>query len=50
VTNVFEHFVGKYVGDVDTWQGVLDNIPFHVFVMKEPDYVMQLMSTYGMAE
>jgi len=42
--------VGKDVGDVDAWQGVLDNIPFHVFAMKEPDYVMQLMSTYGTNE
>jgi hypothetical protein len=48
--NIIEHFVGKDVGDVDAWQGVLDNIPFHVFAMKEPDYVMQLMSTYGTNE
>jgi hypothetical protein len=27
---------------------MLDNVLFHVFAMKEPDYVMKLMSTYGM--
>jgi hypothetical protein len=42
--------VGKDVGDVDAWQGFLDDIPFHGFAMKEPDYVMQLMSTYGTNE
>ena len=30
------------------WKGLtLDNIPFYLFCMKEPDYVMMLMSTYG---
>ena len=37
----------KKVGDVDTWPGKLDGIPFYVFSMKEPDYVMSIMSTYG---
>jgi hypothetical protein len=26
---------------------MLDNAAFHLFAMKEPDYVMTLMSTYG---
>ena len=42
-----EHFNGKEVGDADTWGGKLEDVPFHVFAMKEPDYVMSLMSTYG---
>ena len=41
------HFDNKEVGETDSWAGKLDNIPFHVYAMKEPDYVMSLMSTYG---
>ena len=41
------HFDGKEVGATDSWAGKLDDIPFHVYAMKEPDYVMSLMSTYG---
>ena len=41
------HFDSKEVGETDSWAGKLDTIPFHVFAMKEPDYVMSLMSTYG---
>ena len=40
------HFDNKNVGGADSWAGTLDNIPFHVYTMKEPDYVMSLMSTY----
>jgi hypothetical protein len=39
----------KDVGDSKAWQGELDGVKFHLFCMKEPDYVMRsLMSTYGM--
>jgi hypothetical protein len=48
--DIIKHFEDKEVGDVDAWEGTLDNVPFHVFAMKEPDYVMQLMSTYGTNE
>ena len=41
------HFDGKDVGDCDSWKGVMEEVPFHVYAMKEPDYVMSLMSTYG---
>ena len=44
---VKEHFNDKEVGDADSWGGKLEDVPFHVFAMKEPDYVMLLMSTYG---
>jgi hypothetical protein len=44
------YFADKDVGEVDALPGVLDNVPFHVFAMKEPDYVMKLMSTYGTNE
>ena len=42
------HFANKEVGDTDSWAGLLDNVPFDIYSMKEPDYVMLLMSTYGM--
>ena len=41
------HFENKNMGDADSWAGTLENIPFHVYAMKEPDYLMSLMSTYG---
>jgi hypothetical protein len=41
------HFADKDIGDVDAWPGELDGVQFHLFCMKEPDYIMSLMSTYG---
>ena len=41
------HFDGKDVRDCDSWKGMMEEVPFHVYAMKEPDYVMSLMSTYG---
>ena len=32
---------------MDAWPGTIDGQRFHVFSMKEPDYVMNLMSSYG---
>ena len=40
-------FGTKDIGDVDALGGTLDGVPFHLFCMKEPDYVMTMMSTYG---
>ena len=40
----------KDVGDANSWAGTLDNIPFHVYAMKEPDYIMSLMSMYGTSD
>ena len=34
------------MGLVDCWAGELDRVKFHIHKMKEPDYVMSLMSTY----
>jgi hypothetical protein len=47
--DIKRHFdEGKFgVGDADAISGILDNTAFHLFAMKEPDYVMTLMSTYG---
>ena len=33
--------------DCDSLHGVLDGIPYDIFSMKELDYVMKVMSTYG---
>ena len=41
------YFADKDVGDSDALEGELDGIKFHLFCMKEPDYIMSLMSTYG---
>ena len=42
-----EHFDSKAVGDADAWRGTLDGHSFEIHAMKEPDYVMSLMTTYG---
>ena len=42
-----DHFADKEVGDTDSWAGKIDDVPFHIYSMKDPDYVMLLMSTYG---
>lgn len=47
---IIDHFRTKEVGTADAWPGTLDNTPFHIFCMKEPDYVMSLMSSYGTCE
>lgn len=41
------YFEDKDVGHSDAWPGEQDGVRFHLFCMKEPDYVMSLMSTYG---
>ena len=37
----------KAVGEVDCLKGMLDGEPYNIFAMKEPNYSMKLMSTYG---
>jgi hypothetical protein len=44
------HFKGNEVGTSEAWGGTLEGAPFHLYCMKEPHYVMTLMSTYGMLE
>jgi hypothetical protein len=41
------HFLDKAVGDVASLPGTLDGQNFSIFCMKEEDYTMMLMSTYG---
>ena len=45
--DIKSHFADKEVGATDAWAGKLDGVPFHIYAMKEPDYIMSLMSTYG---
>ena len=39
--------VGKPLGAVDALPGIMDNVPFNIFVMRDIDYNSMLMSTYG---
>ncbi|KAI2504308.1 xylulose kinase [Fragilaria crotonensis] len=41
------HFESKGIGETDILPGTLDGINFKIFCMKEEDYVMKLMATYG---
>ena len=44
------HFSLKEVGNVDAVNQVEYGVAYHVFCMKEPDYVMKLMTIYGTLE
>ena len=44
---IIQHFAEKEVGDVDALKGEMDGVPFYIYAMKEPNYTMMLMSTYG---
>ena len=41
------HFVSKEVGTVYAVKQVEYGVAYHVFFMKDPDYIMKLMKTYG---
>ena len=42
-----EYFKDKEVGSTDSLHGTFDEVKYDFFYMKEPDYVMKIMSTYG---
>ena len=44
--SIITHFQDKEIGASDALQGELDNVKFHIVGMKEPDYVMMIMTTY----
>ena len=48
--DIIAHFVEKMVGETDVIHGELDSIPFYLYGMKDPNYVMQIMATYGALE
>ena len=37
----------KNVGECDSLAGTLDTVPYDIFCLKEPNYTMKIMSTYG---
>jgi len=41
------HMADKEVGDCDSLVGTLNGVPYDLFVMKDVDYSMKLMSAYG---
>lgn len=41
------HMANKSVGSVDALAGKKDNQRFHIFAMKDPDYTIILMATFG---
>ena len=45
--DIKQHFENKRVGSADAWRGFINNEAFSVHSMKEPDYVMSIMTTYG---
>ena len=47
---IIAHFTEKKVGKTDAINGELDSIPFYLYGMKEPDYMMQIMATYRTLE
>ena len=48
--DIIMHFTEKKVGETDAIHGELDSIPFYLYGMKEPNYMMQIMVTYGTLE
>ena len=47
---VKEHFKEKEIGTSDAHVGKLDGVHFEIHAMKEPDYTMMMMTTYGTLE
>jgi Transposase IS4 len=41
------HMASTRVGDTDFLKGILDGVPYDLFCMKDIDYTMKIMSTYG---
>jgi hypothetical protein len=37
----------KEIGDVDALNGTIDDVPYNIMCMKDVDYTMKLMLTYG---
>ena len=44
---IIQHFTDKSISSSDAIKGELDRVPFHIYGMKEPDYVMLIMSMHG---
>ena len=49
--NIFQkHLDDKNIGDCEARKGVKDGLSFYIYSMKEPDYMMLMMATYGTLE
>jgi len=48
--DIARHFESKEVGDVDVLPGMMQGHHFFLFAMKEPNYILSIMSTYGTTE
>ena len=44
---IIQHFADKAVRSADAIKGELDGVAFYIYGMKEPDYMMMLMSMHG---
>ena len=44
---IIDHFANKQIGSAGAIKGSLDGVSFHLFGMKEPDYTIQKVATYG---
>lgn len=44
--DIDQHFNNKEVGLTDALRGVLDNVPYNTFCMKEPDFTINIMATH----
>ena len=47
---ILRHMQNKEVGGVDAFQGSIRGKSYHIMAIKEPDYVMLMMTTYGTLE
>ena len=47
---ILRHMQNKEVGDLDAVQGPIRGKSYHIMAIKEPDYVMLMMTTYGKLE
>jgi hypothetical protein len=45
--DIIAHMNNKEVGEYDAKLGLVDNKTFYLYAMKEPNFVMMMMSTYG---
>ena len=43
---ITEHMKDMAVGATDSLKGIIDDIPYDIFCMKTPEYVMKLILTY----
>ena len=50
VEDILRHIQNKEVGDVDAVQGSIRGKSYNIMYIKEPDYVVLMMPTYGMLE